>query len=47
MFEDGSVHYINVALIEWHDWIMPDYVNQTRDLAQRLQNANVQLGGWG
>ena len=47
MFEDGSVNYINVALIEWHDWIMPDYVNQTRDLAQRLQNANVQLGGWG
>ena len=47
MFEDGSVNYINVALIEWHDWIMPDYVNQTRDLARRLQNANVQLGGWG
>ena len=47
MFEDGSVNYINYAFIEWHDWVMPEFKNSTRELARRLQQANVQLGGWG
>jgi len=47
MFEDGSVNYINYAFIEWHDWVMPEFKNSTGELARRLQQANVQLGGWG
>ena len=47
MFEDGSANYINYAFIEWHDWVMPEYGNSTGDLVKRLQQANVQLGGWG
>ena len=46
-FEDGSVNYINYAFIEWHDWVMPEFGNSTAELATRLQQANVQLGGWG
>ncbi len=47
MFEDGSVNYINYAFIEWHDWVMPEFKNSTGELVGRLQQANVQLGGWG
>ena len=47
MFEDGSVNYINYAFIEWHDWVMPEFKNSTGELVRRLQQANVQLGGWG
>ena len=47
MFEDGSVNYINYAFIEWHDWVMPEFKNSTGELARRLQQANVKLGGWG
>tara|TARA_Y200000002_G_scaffold310978_1_gene267891 strand:+ start:913 stop:1614 length:702 start_codon:yes stop_codon:yes gene_type:complete len=47
MFKDGSANYINYAFIEWHDWVMPEYGNSTGDLVKRLQQANVQLGGWG
>ena len=47
MFEDGSVNFINYAFIEWHDWVMPEFKNSTGELVRRLQQANVQLGGWG
>ena len=47
MIKDGSINYINHAFIEWHDWVMPEYRSRTSELMNGLQNANVQLGGWG
>ena len=47
MIKDGSINYIDHAFIEWHDWVMPEYRSRTSELMNGLQNANVQLGGWG
>ena len=47
MIEDGTMSYIDTLVIEWHDWIMPDFKSDTLQLQQQLQNLGVNVLPWG
>ena len=36
MIEDGTINYINDLIIEWHDWQLPSYREQTIELQNKL-----------
>ena len=47
MIEDGTMSYIDTLVIEWHDWIMPDFKSDTLELQKKLQNLGVNVMPWG
>jgi hypothetical protein len=47
MINDGTINYIDALVIEWHDWIMPEFKLDTLHLQQRLQNLGVNVLPWG
>ncbi len=47
MIEDGTVKYINNLIIEWHDWQLPSYKDQTIELQSRLSSLGVNVTNWG
>jgi hypothetical protein len=47
MIDDGTISYIDALVIEWHDWIMPDFKSDTLQLQQQLQNLGVNVLPWG
>jgi FkbM family methyltransferase len=47
MIDDGSINYINDLAIEWHDWIMPEFREDTTKLRNQLQSLGVNVLSWG
>ncbi len=47
MIDDGSIEYINTLIIEWHDWILPQFKDMTRSLSSKINSSGVTIQGWG
>jgi FkbM family methyltransferase len=47
MINDGTISYIDALVIEWHDWIMPEFKSDTLQLQQQLQNLGINVLPWG
>ena len=47
MIEDGTINYINDLIIEWHDWQLPSYREQTIELQHKLSSLGVNVSNWG
>lgn len=47
MIEENTISYINTLCVEWHDWVMPEFKDQTPKLQQQLMAYGVKLLNWG
>jgi FkbM family methyltransferase len=47
MIEDNSIQYINSLVIEWHDWVMPEFKSETSKLSNQLSSLGINLLSWG
>lgn len=47
MISDGTMSYINSLVIEWHDWVIPEYASKTRELQNEISSLGVQISSWG
>lgn len=47
MIEENTISYINTLCVEWHDWVMPEFKDQTSKLQQQLMASGVRLLNWG
>tara|TARA_B100001113_G_scaffold67631_1_gene52159 strand:- start:664 stop:1362 length:699 start_codon:yes stop_codon:yes gene_type:complete len=47
MISDGSIGYINTLIIEWHDWMLPQFKDMTGSISTQITSAGVSINGWG
>lgn len=47
MIEDGTIKYVDNLIIEWHDWQLPSYKDQTIELKRELSSLGISVSNWG
>lgn len=47
MISDDTMQYVNSLVIEWHDWVMPEYVEKTNELQKQIASLGVDIMQWG
>jgi FkbM family methyltransferase len=47
MINDNSINLISTLIIEWHDWQMPDFEQQTIYLKKELSRLKINIINWG
>jgi hypothetical protein len=47
MISDNTLKYINHLIIEWHDWVMPEFKDKTKELQTEIARTGIQVTNWG
>jgi FkbM family methyltransferase len=47
MIDEGTINYVDALAIEWHDWIMPDFREDTIKLKNELGSLGINVLSWG